>query len=166
MKKLLLVAGLTVFLFSCGPTQNEAIKYNDAIMDMIDNLAVEHTLFLNQIDGHNIDSLQLTHKLFAAKAKSSLEESNKIAPFANKKEFSDVAHEYFTALNSIANNEGKEMVDIMSKDSTQITQADLDKINALATKFDADYSKVYDKIRAEQIRFSKEWHFDLETKTK
>ena len=57
------------------------------------------------------------------------------------------------------------MVDIMSKDSAQITQEDLDKIDILAARFDEDYGKAYDKISAAQEKFAKEWKFELiETK--
>ncbi|MGZ4097493.1 MAG: LIC11966 family surface protein, partial [Bacteroidia bacterium] len=94
-------------------------------------------------------------------AAKSLEESKKIGPFDDKKEFSDVAVEYFTTINSIANNEGKEMVETMSKDSTQFTQTDVDHIRELAVKFDDSYAKVYDKIKQEQLNFSKKWKFAL-----
>jgi hypothetical protein len=163
MKKIAIVACafLMMLLSACGPTQNEAVKYNDSIMKIIDALAIEHTLFLDQIDGHNVDSLKLTHDHFVAKAKESLEASKKIGPFGDKTEFIDVTLDYFKVLNSIANTEGTQMVEIMSKDSAQITQEDLDKIDVLAAKFDEDYGKVYDKISAAQEKFAKEWKFEL-----
>jgi len=167
MKKtvIILSAFLILILSACGPTQNQAIKYNDSIMKLVDELAIEHTLFLDQVDGHNIDSLKLTHQHFVAKAKQTMDASIKIGPFADKTAYIDVTLEYFKTLNAIANNEGKQMVDIMAKDSTQITQEDLEKIDALAAKFDDDYGKVYDKISAEQQKFATEWKFELiETK--
>lgn len=165
MKKLLLpVAAALVILTSCGPSQNDAIKYNDTIMDMIENLKVNHNMFMDQIDGHNIDSLKITHKLFSDKSSQSLEESKKIGPFADKKEFSDVVVEYFTTIHSIAHGEGKEMVDIMSKDTAQITEEDYNHIQELATKFDDSYSNVYDKLKAAQVKFSSEWKFALTEK--
>ncbi len=163
MKKTTIItcAFLMLLLSACGPTQNQAIKYNDSIMKLIDALTIEHTSFIDQIDGHNIDSLKLTHAQFVAKAKESLEASKKIGPFGDKTEFIDVTLDYFNTLNSIANTEGKQMVEIMSKDSTQITQEDLDKIDVLAAKFDDDYGKAYDKISAVQEKFAKEWNFEL-----
>ena len=164
MKKItLLTSALFLIIFTaCGPTQDSAIKYNDSIMKIIDGLTIEHTLFLDQIDGHNIDSLKITHKLFVAKAKTSLEESKKIRPFADKKEFIDVTLDYFTTLHASANAEGAKMVEIMSKDTNLVTQEDLDNVTALAEKFDADYGVAYDKISAAQIKFAEEWKFTLE----
>ena len=93
MKKLkfaLIVCVLIVFN-ACGPTQDEAISYNDGIMNIIDSLTFEHELLLDQIDGHNIDSLKLTHKLFSEKAKSSLEIGKKIEAFADNRDFRNIA---------------------------------------------------------------------------
>ncbi|MDO9000326.1 hypothetical protein [Sediminibacterium sp.] len=162
MKKLiLLISAFTFFLVSCGPTQNEAIAYNDSLMSIVDSLIVEHNLFLDQIDGHNMDSLKITHKLFSKKANASLEASKKILPFADTKEYRDVTEEYFTIIKNLAENEGKQMVDIMLIDTVQITQQNLDKINEIATRFDNTYSQVYDKILAAQIKFAKDWKFEL-----
>jgi hypothetical protein len=143
------------------PTQDEAITYNDGIMNIIDSLTIEHELLLDQIDGHNIDSLKLTHKLFSEKAKTSLERAKKIEGFADKKEFRNVALEYLTTMNYLADNEAKQMVEIMLKDSLQIHQCDVDEINKLAASFDETYGKVYDKILGAQIKFSAEWKFKL-----
>lgn len=163
MKKIKFALSVCVlFVFnSCGPTQGEAISYNDGIMTIIDSLTIEHELLLDQIDGHNIDSLKLTHKLFSEKAKSSLERAKKIEAFADNKNFRNVALEYLTTMNYLADNEAKQMVEIMYKDSLQIPQNDVDEINKLAASFDDTYGKVYDKILSAQIKFAHEWKFKL-----
>ncbi len=168
MKKItiLLSAVVMTLLVSCGPGKNDAVKYNDKIMDVLNNLTVYHNGFLNQIDGHNIDSLKMAQKIFSEKSKSSLEEVGKIGPFAEKTEYIDVATEYFKTLNSIADGEGKQMVDIMSKDSTQITEADIAKISELAGAFDSRYEKVFNSMEAAQLAFSKEWKFEIENTKK
>lgn len=168
MKKIIFALSVSVvFVFTaCGPTQGEAITYNDGIMNIIDSLTIEHELLLDQIDGHNIDSLKLTHKLFSERAKSSLERAKKIEGFADKKDFRNAALEYFTTMNYLADNEAKQMVEIMRKDSLQIPQQDLDEINKLAASFDETYGKVYDKILAAQIKFADEWKFKLEESKK
>lgn len=168
MKKIkfaLIVCVLLVFN-ACGPTQGDAISYNDGIMTIIDSLTIEHELLLDQIDGHNIDSLKLTHKLFSEKAKTSLDRAKKIEAFANNKDFRNVALEYLTTMNYLADNEAKQMVEIMRKDSLQIPQIDVDEINKLAASFDETYGKVYDKILAAQIKFASEWKFKLAETTK
>ncbi len=162
MKKVILIASaLLVIMSSCGPTQNDAIKYNDSLVDIIDKLTEKQNLFLNQLDGHNIDSLKITQQLFAQQAKISTEDFAKVKPFEGKNELGKTVSDLFTILNSVANNEGKQMVELMSKDSTQYTEEDNDKVRELAAKFDEQYDKAYDKLVSVQAAFSKEWKFDL-----
>lgn len=163
MKKVLLsalvVLGLT--LTSCGPSQKDALKYNDEIVAIQKNLTPVHEAFIDQLDGHNPDSLKLTHGNFAASAKSSLESCEKMQPFNDKRDYLDAAISYFKVVKGLADNEGKNMVDIMSKDSTQVTEDDVNKINELAAKFDSEYEKVLGTVQKAQEAFAKEWKFDL-----
>ncbi|MBP7809944.1 MAG: hypothetical protein KA163_11670 [Bacteroidia bacterium] len=163
MKKIILsalvVLGLT--LTSCGPSQKDALKYNDDVVAIQKALTPIHEAFIDQLDGHNSDSLKLTHSNFAASAKSSLEACEKIQPFAEKRDYLDAAISYFKVVKGLADNEGKSMVEIMTKDSTQVTEDDINKVNEYAAKFDSDYEKVLGTVQKAQEAFAKEWKFDL-----
>lgn len=164
MKKIaVLFSSFAMFMMvSCGPSTKDAVAYNDKIMGIINNLTVAHNAFLNQIDGHNIDSLKWAQKAFSEKSKASLDEINAIGPFAEKKEYQEAAIAYFTSINTMADNEGKQMVEIMSKDSSQVTMEDVTKVEELAAKFDASYDKTFNEIQAAQAKFSQEWKFEIE----
>ena len=163
MKKVILsalvVLGLTIT--SCGPTQKDALKYNDEIVAIQKSLTPVHEAFIDQLDGHNPDSLKLTHANFSASANSSLESCEKMQPFGDKRDYLDAAISYFKVVKGLADNEGKSMVEIMSKDSTQVTDEDVNKINELAAKFDGDYEKILGTVQSAQEAFAKEWKFDL-----
>jgi hypothetical protein len=167
MKKITLVLSFfaLLLLVSCGPGRNEAIKYNDHIMDIVNKLTLSHNGFLNQIDGHNVDSLKITHQLFSDASKACLDEIKKEKAFGERTEYRDAAVAYFTALNAIADNEGKQMTEVITKDPSEVTEADISKVSELSTKFDADYEKAFNTIEAAQITFAKEWKFEIK-KTK
>lgn len=163
MKKIILSA-LVVFgltLTSCGPSQKDALKYNDEIVAIQKNLTPIHEAFIDQLDGHNPDSLKLTHSNFSASANSSLGSVEKMQPFNEKRDYLDAAISYFKVVKGLADNEGKSMVEIMTKDSTQVTDDDVNKINELAAKFDGDYEKILGTVQTAQEAFAKEWKFDL-----
>src|ERR1700741_1348452 len=124
MKKLILSIStiLTLVLSSCGPSQNDAIKYNDQIVSIQKSLLPPHEAFINQFDGHNLDSLKITHGIFMAKAKSSLEECQKMTDFNGKREYLESALDYFKTIQGLADNEGKQLVQILTKDSSQVTE--------------------------------------------
>lgn len=163
MKKIfltsLVVLGLT--FTSCGPSQKDALKYNDEIVAIQKALTPIHEAFIDQLDGHNIDSLKYTHAKFAESAGLSLSACEKLQPFGDKREYLDAAIAYFKVVQGLANGEGKNMVEIMSKDSTQVTEDDVNKVNEYAAKFDSEYEKVLGTVQKAQEAFAKEWKFDL-----
>jgi|ERR1700757_2490460 len=163
MKNLILSAVIasTLFLASCGPSKKDAITYSDRIVSIGKEMDVTSSMFLGQVDGHNVDSLKLAYGKFDAQTASSLEECKNMPPFAKKTDFRDAAIEYFTAVKKLADNEAKGMVDIMSKDTSQITEQDVSNVKAFATTFDAEYAKALQKVQDAQAIFAKEWKFEI-----
>ena len=162
MKKLILVTGTLIFMLtSCGPTKYDAVKYNDSIIDLTDKLTEMQDLFVNQLDGHNVDSLKITHELFVQEAELSSENLAKVKIFEDKNEFGKAASDLIATVNSVANNESKKMVELLSKDGEQFTDQDQEKLNNLASMMDEKYEKAYKHLQKEQIAFSKKWNFEL-----
>jgi hypothetical protein len=164
MKKLIFAAGVVIsalMITSCGPSQKDAIKFNDDLIAIQKALIPVHEAFIDQMDGHNLDSLKLMQNVFTERTKSSLEACEKMQPINEKRDYLDAAIEYFKTMNNLALNEGKLMSELMMKDSTQITEADIAKYDEYAGKFDSEYSRVFGKIQQAQEAFAKEWKFEL-----
>jgi hypothetical protein len=163
MKKLIsaFAALVTLVLTSCGPTKDDAVKYNDSLIAIEKKLTPTTNAFFNQIDGHNLDSLKMAYEIFAAQAKSSVEECAKMQPFAEKKDYLEAATAYFKTINTLAENEGKQMVMIMTKDTSQVSEEDIANVGKYAEKFEADYGKALKIAQEAQSAFAKEWKFDI-----
>jgi hypothetical protein len=163
MKKIIVLAMFVIGIAvtSCGPSQKDALKYNDEIVAIQKGLTPVHEAFIDQLDGHNPDSLKVIHASFMDKAKTSLEACEKLGPFAEKRDYLDAAVEYFKVVKGLADSEGTSMVQIMTKDSTQVTDEDVSKVNEVASKFDSDYEAILGKVQKAQEAFAKEWKFDL-----
>lgn len=163
MKKLILslAACATLMLTSCGPTKDDAIKYNDAFIAIEKTLTPAYNAFIDQIDGHNLDSLKVAYEAFALAAKTGMEACGKIEPFAEKREYLDACSTYFKTINDLALNEGKQMVTIMTKDTAQVTEEDVANVGKYAEKFDAEYARVLKVAQDAQQAFAKEWKFEI-----
>lgn len=164
MKKTILsIYAASALLFAgCGPGQQEAVKYNDSFIAIETALTPVYNAFIRQTDGHNIDSLKLTYQAFAAKTRNCLEEVRKIQPFAEKRDYLDAIIAYFTTLNNLAQTEARQMVDLMSKDSTLITEEDLANAGKYADQFNASYEQALKAAQQAQAAFAKEWKFKVE----
>jgi hypothetical protein len=164
MKKVIFMVSAiaaTFLMTSCGPTKKDAMKYSDRIVAIGKEMDGVSAMFINQIDGHNVDSLKLAYGKFDSQIGSSLEECKNMKPFGKNQDFLNAAIEYFTAVKSLADNEAKGMVDIMTKDTSQITEQDITNVKALATKYDTDYDKALKKVQDAQLAFAKEWKFEI-----
>ena len=163
MKKIMYTAAIAsaLFLASCGPSKEDAVKYSDRIVAIGKEMDATSTMFLGQVDGHNVDSLKLTYGKFDSQAAASLEECKNMPPYDKQTDFRDAAVEYFTAVKKLVDNEAKGMVDIMSKDTSQITEQDVSNVKAFATTYDTEYTKALQKVQDAQVAFSKAWKFEI-----
>jgi hypothetical protein len=162
----LILAGTLIgtIMISCGPSQTDAVKYNDDLIALEKHLTPVHEKFIDQMDGHNPDSLKIMHTLFSSEAKAALENCEKIQPFNNKRDYLDAVLDYFKTINGLAQNEGKMITDIMVKDTTQMTEQDIANATSYAGKFDEKYAVVLKKFQDAQAVFAKEYKFRLEEK--
>jgi hypothetical protein len=167
MKNKLLLSTLSavvLFMTSCGPGKNDAIQYNDQLISLQKSLSPSYNGFINQSDGHNKDSLKLMYASFCANSKKALDDCSKIQPFAGNSDYLNAALEYFKTINTMADNEGKNMTNVMLKDSTQITDSDIQTVKQAATKFDSESSRILQRVGDAQQVFSKQWKFEITNK--
>jgi hypothetical protein len=164
MKKIILSAALasTLFLASCGPSKKDAMTYSDRIVTIGKEMDATSDMFVGQIDGHNVDSLKLAYGKFDSQITASLDECQNMPAFDKKTDFKDAAIEYFNSVKKLVDNEGKGIVDIMSKDTSQITEQDITNVKAFASQYDATYTQALQKVQDAQVQFAKEWKFEIE----
>ena len=164
MKKIILSISAFVMLafVSCGPSAKDAVAYNDNIMTIVNKVTLAQNDFFDQTDGHNMDSLVISLKSYSERSKAGLDEINKLTPFAEKKEYLDAAINFVKSLNALADNEGKQMVEIMTKDTAAITEADVKMVEDLSNKLNDESNKVTKAIEEAQNAFKAEWKFEIE----
>lgn len=155
------ISSLAALFVSCGPTKNDAIKYNDQLIAIQKSLSPAYNTFINQIDGHNKDSLKLSYASFCSKAKSCLDECTALKAFGGSTEYRDAALDYFRTINTMADNEGKQIMDIALMDREKITDKEVDVMKTASSKFDTESARVLQKVGEAQVVFSTKWKFAI-----
>jgi hypothetical protein len=155
------LACAALLLGACGPTTSDAVKYNDSFVAIEKALVPAYNTFVDQLDGHNIDSLKVAYELFAAKAKSSLEECSKIQPFNEKKDYLEAATNYFKVMSGLAANEAKQVVTIMTKDTSLVSEEDFADVAKYVKKMDAENERINKIAQEAQEAFAKEWKIEI-----
>ncbi len=161
-KNILSISTVLLLIFiSCGQGSKKASEYNDLIMTYVNISTLVQNDFFDQTDGHNLDSLMITQKNFSEKTKECLNEIKRAESFAGKKEFLSAAISFVKTLNSLADNEAKQMTDIMIKDTASITAEDIQTVEKLNARLNEESNRASEEIESTQEAFVKEWKFEV-----
>lgn len=162
---LLLFAIVAMVVTSCRPTKEEAITYNDkiineqvAIMGKLDKL---YDAIKNYEDQNGMDFAM-------AEAQKQVDKSTdivgKMEKFGGDTEFRDEALKLFATYKSCLQNELKKMVDISKLTDDMYTkevQADFDNLNKVAIKKMEDGLLEFDRV---QVKFADKYKFEIDKK--
>lgn len=161
MKKTLVSLSALLALSSCGPTTNDAVKYNDSIIDWVDHVKEPQEKLIDQLDGHNIDSLKITQLAFANASEESSKALEGIKAFDDKTEYLDAAKKFIMEIKSLSDNEVKSLANVLMKDSLSISEEDVKIAEKSGVSFDSKYEKAFNDFAEAQKQFAVKWNFKL-----
>lgn len=169
MKKLntlLVAAATTLLLVACKhtPTAEEARKYNDDLIGIEHPLSEKENTFIDQLSGgKTAEEIKTAYEALVKQSKEAVDAANKMEGFDNSTAYLDAAKEYFKTINSITENEYKEMAALASKTQEEITEADSKKYEELVTAVQEKSDKLLEKIQSEQKVFADKYKFEIES---
>lgn len=148
MKQLFIIAVIFTLFVSCGPSKDDAVKYNDAIVEQEMLIINKEDSLIEAISRNQSDKAERLYKDFVSQINSSTEKINKTDAFDHEKAFREAALELFKSYKSAAENEYADMMKITRIPDEVYTKEDDDKL--------IDLSKtVFDKLNIELGKFSK-----------
>lgn len=154
---------IVVALQSCGPTPEDAIKYNDSIIDQV-NLVINSDKILESMNKEVADMTSASESLIK-QINSSIDIVKKGGGFDGKTDFMDMAIKYLTAYKGVVEGEYKEMIAINSKPSEQITEEDDTKYQKMQEESDKKMQTASDEFDKFQKDFAVKYKFQIEDKS-
>jgi hypothetical protein len=151
-----------LLLFSCSPSSEDAIKYNDS---MIEEQLKIVSLFdsLNYCLDHNISQQLLPiQKKLINQIEESSKKINKFEDFDKNDNYKKNIEELFNVYNDIANNEYNKIINIYLLPDSLYTNEEEIKLNKF---WDSAFNKVQNQLiefNKFQEDFSKKYNFKLE----
>lgn len=166
MKKYLVAfaAIFALLLVSCGPTQDDAVKYNDKLVDLSDKVDDLTNSLADQLDGHNVDSLNKLYANFTAVIKNGLAEVKQMKPLEEKDPaYHNAMLAHFENMDKLAQNEVKRIVEITTKfgSGAEPTDEEYEALEKDIETFDNSSQKSMDRVKEEQKKFSNRWNIIL-----
>lgn len=161
--KVAFILASILILSGCGPTTNEVVKFNDAIVDIINAIDEKHTTLLNFFDEEDITESKLKMELnnyrdFLKEKKKEVE--NLKCPDDEKvKAFKNAALNMIDEFIKLTENEYVEVINlIFSSEKDDTTEQYFD---SLLDKIDNTEKKYYDEVKRAQKEMADKFNITL-----
>lgn len=162
MKKFLAITFIATTLFSCGPTRDEAIDYNDKIIGLQKSIDNKEVALLESFKTHKAADIDKAYSDFKTEIETNTAELEKLGPLSKNSTLIDAAKGLFVRYKEVAETDYKQLVEINKLSDEDYTDASLEEEN----KCTADINKKLDAgladFTATQEKFASEYGFQIE----
>jgi hypothetical protein len=162
----LILFAITAMVFtSCGPTKEEAIKYNDKIIneqvEIINKINKLYDALKNYEDHYGMD---FTYAEALKQLETGTAAVEKLDKFGGNTEFRDGALKLFGTYKSVLQNELKKMIDISKLSDDMYTTEVEAEFNNLADISTKKMDEGLNELNAIQQKFADKYKFQIEKK--
>lgn len=146
---------------SYSQTKDDAIKYNDSLIDIQSKVILVEDSLINIISLNIPEKLDNAYDALVAQVNSSLVITNKIKAFNGKTYFKDATLDLLNTYKSVVENEYKKIVKISKIPEEKYTQELDDELMRLSRQVDSKLNTLLNAFTSTQLEFAKEWDFEL-----
>lgn len=160
---ILLFVSMAFLFVACGPTQDQAVKHNDAIVaDQKALLNVEDEL-LDLVFDASADFSEVTakHQEYNTMIATLLDKYEKMAAFDDQDIFRLAMIDFVKSFKGISENQFKTFIDIISSVTEENQYEVQGQIEALATEIDDLEAKTLEVFLKKQEEFATQYGFTL-----
>ncbi len=147
---------------SCGPTTDDAINYNDAIIDEQANIIQTVDYMYESFKNFESAEMDIAYEAAQNQIDSGTMIVSKMEPFDGSTAFRDSAIALFKLYKSVFDNEIKDMVAIYKLPDDQYTKDEEDKWNQLSEQAVKKMDEGLVRLKAVQSEFAGKHKFEIE----
>lgn len=168
MKKIASIGLFAVIMFSmisCGPTSEQAIAYNDKIID-------QQVAIINKVDALNTSFKTWENKAGMDKAwteavkqvETSTTEVTAMDAFDKNSDFKEAALKLFGIYKEVLNNEYKEMLALYKLPNDLFTKEQEERWGKLSEQAFEKMDKALNELKPVQAQFAEKYKFEINKK--
>jgi hypothetical protein len=154
---------VSAILVSCGPTTDNAIAYNDALVNQQKKVLQKESVLIEIISKNKPDKLDSSYNDLLTQIKESIDVVKKMEAFDGKTDMKDAVLNVLEAYKDAAENDYSEMINLAKTPDTLYTQETDNKVIDLSKKIDDKLNTAVDTFIAKQKEFAEKYKFELNT---
>lgn len=165
MKKLFITILSSLFvsaiLVSCGPTTDDAIKYNDALVSQQTKVFEKESALIEAISKNMPEKFDALLNDLSKQIDSSTDAVKKMEAFDGKNDLKDAALKVFATYKDEVGGDYAEMIKFAKTPDSLYTQEDDDKVIEMSKKIDDKLNKAVEEFVSLQKSFAGKYKFEL-----
>ena len=151
----------STLLVSCGPTTNDAVKFNDKVVEAQKGCIAGEKSFFKACDGYKADEIKASYESFSKAVDSSVKILTEIKDVEEFASFKTNAANLVNAYKKLMPVEYNEYAKIYAMPNDLYTSKDSARCVEVAAKINATLNPLVQSFIAEQEQFAKKWKFML-----
>jgi AAA15 family ATPase/GTPase len=151
---------------SCGPTSDDAIKYNDSLVNLQSKVFEKESALIDAMDKNTTDKIDPLYKDLLTQIDKASDTLEKIGKFGDKTDMKDAVMKVLATYKSVATNEYPEIIRIAKMPDSLYSPEEENKRIDLSKKIDDELDKVVNDFLEVQKGFSVKYKFELSTAEK
>lgn len=166
MKKiinLLAIIVLTTIIVSCKPSKEDAIKYNDALVNEEVLVIQAESAFSDAVVNNKQEELDKLYNAFSKQVQSSILTVNNIKPLGDDSKFKDATLGLLSAYESVVKQEYAEVLKIAKVPDEEYTEEHNNNMNDLSKKIDEKLDKEVQNFLNAQKEMTSKYNITLST---
>ncbi|MCX7736420.1 MAG: hypothetical protein N2319_06870 [Candidatus Kapabacteria bacterium] len=160
IRKFIFILSLIIF-FSCSSQRKDAIEYNDKIINEQNKIIEKAITFTSSFETRNYNTIDSLRLLLLSQIESSIEEVSKMQAFDGYDSLRLAALDLFNFYKKVYENEFKEITQIITKDSLEITEDDIIRHNILTRKIKNEEIIFDNNFQKTQQSFAKKYNLNI-----
>ena len=152
---------VSVIMVSCGPTTDDAVKYNDKLVEQQTKVFDKESALIEAISKNMPDKLDVLLSDLSKQVDSSTAAVNSMQGFDGKTELKDAALKVFSTYKEVTEKDYKDMIKFAKTPDSLYTQEDDNKLIESSKKIDDKLNKCIDDFVLLQTKFAEKYKFEL-----
>ncbi|MBN2756061.1 MAG: hypothetical protein JXR51_02715 [Bacteroidales bacterium] len=164
MKKVMFISlGILMsFIFSCTPSVEEAMKYNNKITTEQTKISEKIEILNDSYDNYIAEEMKLAHKSALDQTLKGINEIQKLEAFDSDTMFKNSALHLFNVYKEVLENEHKRIIELLILPDDRYGKPEIKEFEILRNQSIDKVDKEVNKLIKVQEEFSKKYNFVIE----
>jgi len=151
-----------LLIISCQPSTEDAIKYQDGIIEQQVLLNEKFSELISSYDSYVADEMDAAYKLTLDQLNKGIEYVSKTEGFEQEAYFKEGALAFFNSYKEVLENEHKKIIELLKLPEDSYGHDEIKEVQMLRDRSNIKIDKAFEDMLAVQKKFTKKYHIEME----